>query len=106
VTGNLPVNETKVKWEGRQLYIWNAIDIEGHIVLFVYVSVSRTSFDVLYFMMLVFNTCENKPLILFDGFYRNKSNIYFTMNKRGVVSSLLFNSKWPLVQSTPRDLYP
>jgi transposase-like protein len=44
----IAVDETKVKWKGRQIYIWIAIDIEDHIVLVVYVSVSRTSFDVLY----------------------------------------------------------
>jgi transposase-like protein len=37
----IAVDETKVKWEGRQIYIWNAIDIEDHVVLVVYVSVSR-----------------------------------------------------------------
>jgi len=77
----IAVDETKAKWEGRQMYSWNAIAIEDHIVLVVYVSMSKTSFDVLYFMKLVFNTCENKPYILFDGFYCNKSNIYITMNK-------------------------
>ena len=63
----IAVDETKVKWEGRQIYIWNAIDIEDHVVLVVYVSVSRTSFDALYFLKQVMNTCENKPLILVDG---------------------------------------
>ena len=61
------VDETKVKWENRQIYIWNAIDIEDHAVLAVYISESRTSFDALYFLKLVMNTCENKPYILVDG---------------------------------------
>jgi putative transposase len=63
----IAVDETKVKWEGRQIYIWNAIDIEDHVVLAVYISVSRTSFDAFYFLKLVLNTCENKPFILVDG---------------------------------------
>ncbi len=63
----IAVDETKVKWEGRQIYIWNAIDIEDHVVLAVYVSVSRTSFDAIYFLKKVLNYCENKPFILVDG---------------------------------------
>jgi len=61
------VDETKIKLEGWQIYIWNAIDIEDHVILAVYVSVSRTSFDTIYFLKLVLNTCENKPFILVDG---------------------------------------
>jgi len=61
------VDETKVKCEGRQLYVWNAIDVEDHVVLAVYISESRTSFDAVHFLKLVLNTCENKPFILVDG---------------------------------------
>jgi len=42
------------------------INIEDHVILAVYISVSRTSFDVFYFLKLVLNTCKNKPLILVD----------------------------------------
>jgi transposase-like protein len=63
----IAVDETKVKWEGRQIYIWNAIDIEDHVVRAVYVSVSRASFDALYFLKKVLNYGENKPFILIDG---------------------------------------
>ena len=45
----IAVDETKVKWEKRQIYIWNAIDIQDHVILAVYISVSRTSFDAFYF---------------------------------------------------------
>jgi transposase-like protein len=63
----IAVDETKVKWEGRQIYIWNTIDIEDHVVLAVYASVSRTSFDAIFFLKKVLNYCENKPFILVDG---------------------------------------
>lgn len=61
------IDETKVKWERQQIYIWNAIDIEDHVVLAVHISVSRTSFDALYFLKLVLNSCQKKPFILVDG---------------------------------------
>ncbi|MEM0467373.1 MAG: DDE-type integrase/transposase/recombinase [Candidatus Thermoplasmatota archaeon] len=57
----LAVDETKVKWEGRQIYIWNAIGVDDHVVLAVYVSISRTSFDAIYFLKKVLNCCKNKP---------------------------------------------
>ncbi len=63
----IAVDETKVKWEGRQIYIWNAIDIKDHMVLAVYASVSRTSFDAIFFLKKVLNYCENNPFILVDG---------------------------------------
>ena len=56
-----------MKWEGRQIYIQNAMDIKDHIVLVVYISVSRRSFDVLYFLKLVLNICKNEPFMLVDG---------------------------------------
>ena len=61
------VDETKVKWEDQQIYIWNAIDIEDHVVLAVYISVSRTSFDALYFLKLVLNSCEDRAVHSVDG---------------------------------------
>ena len=53
----------KARRKKRQIYVWNAIDV----VLAVYASVSRTSFDVLNFLKLMLNTCEDKPFILVDG---------------------------------------
>lgn len=63
----ITVDETKVKWEQRQIYIWNAIDIEDYAVLAVYASVSRTSFDAIFFCRNVLSFCENRPFILVDG---------------------------------------
>ena len=61
------VDETKVKWEGQQIYIWNAIDIEDHVVLAVYISVSRTSFDALHVLKLVLNSCDKNHSFLLMG---------------------------------------
>ena len=54
-------------WEEWQIYIFNTIDIEDHIVLTVNISVNRMSFDALYFLKLVINTCEKKLFILVDA---------------------------------------
>ena len=60
------VDETKVKIENNQIYIWNAIDVDDRSILAVHVSSSRTSFDAIYFLKKVLEKCENKPLILVD----------------------------------------
>jgi len=60
------VDETKVKLENNQIYIWNAIDVDDRSILAVHVSSSRTSFDAIYFLKKVLEKCENKPLILVD----------------------------------------
>lgn len=60
------VDETKIKKEGKQLYLWNAIDIDDHVILATHLSTSRTSFDAIYFLRMVLEHCENKPLILVD----------------------------------------
>jgi len=60
------IDETKVKKERRQLYLWNAIDIDDKTILATHLSTSRTSFDAIYFLRMVLEQCENKPLILVD----------------------------------------
>ncbi|MCD6482019.1 MAG: IS6 family transposase [Thermoplasmata archaeon] len=60
------IDETKVKLENEQIYVWNAIDVDEGTILAVHVSTTRTSFDAYYFLRRVLDTCENKPLILVD----------------------------------------
>ena len=60
------MDETKVKLENEQIYIWNAIYVDEGNILAVHVSSTRTSFDAYYFLRKVLNVCENKPLILVD----------------------------------------
>ena len=62
----IAIDETKIKQEKQQIYIWNAIDIEDKTVLAVHLSTTRTAFDAIYFLRLVLETCDNKPLILVD----------------------------------------
>ena len=60
------VDETKIKLENNQIYVWNAVDVDERSILAVHVSSSRTSFDAIYFLRKVLEKCENKPLILVD----------------------------------------
>jgi transposase-like protein len=60
------IDETKVKLENKQIYVWNAIDVDRSTILAVHVSTTRTSFDAYYFLRKVLDTCDNKPLVLVD----------------------------------------
>jgi putative transposase len=62
------IDETKQKVNGRQLFVWSAIDIESKELLAVYASYQRSSFTALMFVRMVLDTCINKkPVILVDG---------------------------------------
>ena len=60
------VDETKVKIEHKQIYIWNAIDVDKKVILAMHISITRTSFDAIHVLRKVLNTCTNKPIILVD----------------------------------------
>lgn len=61
------IDETKQKVNGRQLFVWDAIDIETKELLAVYASYQRSSINALIFIRMVLKTCEGKPVILVDG---------------------------------------
>lgn len=60
------IDETKIKKEKQQIYIWNAIDIDDKTIVAVHISTSRTAFDAFYFLKMMLETCDNKPLIMVD----------------------------------------
>ena len=60
------VDETKLKRNGEQLYIWAAMDVQAREILAFRVSWARSSLDALVFHQDVLKLCTNKPLILVD----------------------------------------
>jgi len=60
------VDETKLKLNGEQFYLWAAVDVDTHEVLGFKASWQRNSIDALLFMREVLKSCRNKPLILAD----------------------------------------
>lgn len=62
----IALDETKVKREGKQVYLWTAIDVQSHEVLGVYISDTRTGLDTYSFLKYVLQFCRNKPLVLGD----------------------------------------
>jgi len=66
VRRSVAVDETKVKIENNQIYVWNAIDVDDRSIIAVHVSETRTPLDAIYFLRKMLDRCENKPLILVD----------------------------------------
>lgn len=68
----LAVDETKVKVQGRWMYVWAAIDVETWEVLHTWVSEGRSGFEALCFMRRVLEACDGLPVVYVDraGWYR------------------------------------
>ena len=63
----IALDETKVKLENKQVFLWTAVDVESKEVLGVYISRTRTGLDTYSFMKKILRSCSNKPLIKGDG---------------------------------------
>jgi transposase-like protein len=60
------VDETKCKLNGKQVYVWAAIDVETKEVLATNVTKGRSSLEAYLFLKKVLKTCLNKPKVLVD----------------------------------------
>jgi len=62
----LAVDETKLKVNGSQVFIWAAVDVDSREVLAVDVSWQRSSMNAEHVLKKALRSCLNKPLILVD----------------------------------------
>jgi len=63
----LAIDESKIKVQGKWLYVWAAIDIDTWEVVHAWVSQGRSGFEALQFIRAVLKKCKNKPFIYVDG---------------------------------------
>jgi transposase-like protein len=61
------MDETVVKLQGREVYVWGAIDVDTEELLAVYASRQRAFVNTIEFSRRVLRTCTNRPVILVDG---------------------------------------
>ena len=61
------MDETKLKINGRQVFVWAAMDTDTRELLAVYTSYYRSSINSLVFIKRVMQTCTNRPVVLVDG---------------------------------------
>jgi transposase-like protein len=61
------IDETNLKINGRQVYVWAAIDVDTRELLAVYASYYRSNITTMVFVKRVLETCTNKPVVLVDG---------------------------------------
>jgi len=62
----IAVDETKMKVEDNEVYVWAAVDVDTFEVIHVDVSEGRSSLDALLFLREVLRRCRGKPLIKTD----------------------------------------
>jgi len=59
-------DETKVKRQKKQVYLWTAVDVDSKEVLGVYISDTRSGLDTYSFLKYVLQFCKNKPFFIGD----------------------------------------
>jgi len=60
------IDETKVKREGKQIFLWTAVDVDSKKILAFYISETRCALDTYWFLKKVMESCTNKPVIIGD----------------------------------------
>jgi transposase-like protein len=60
------IDETKIKLEKKQIFVWAAIDADTRECLAIWASEGRTSFHAYVFLKEMLKHCENKPEIVVD----------------------------------------
>ena len=66
----IAIDETKIKLENKQIFVWAAIDVDSKECLAIWASDGRSSFHAYVFLREVLRYCENKPEIVVDrGFW-------------------------------------
>ena len=62
----MAVDETNIEIDGKEVYVWAAVDCETLEVLAVEVSPGRSSLDALLFLEDVLKRCRGRPLMRAD----------------------------------------
>jgi len=62
----IAVDETVEKVNGREVYVWAAIDVDTRELLAIRATWSRSSLDALLFLSRVLGACTNKPVFVVD----------------------------------------
>ncbi len=62
----IAVDETKLKLEYEQIFVWSAIDVDTKECLFIWATDGRSSFHAYVFLKEALKYCENKPEVVVD----------------------------------------
>jgi len=66
----IAIDETKIKLENNQIFVWAAIDVDTKECLAIWASESRGSFEAYVFLKEILKYCENRPEVVVDrGFW-------------------------------------
>jgi len=60
------IDETKLKVEETEVYVWAAVDVDTFEVIHIEVSPGRSDLDALLFVKQVLKRCRSEPVVLVD----------------------------------------
>jgi transposase-like protein len=73
----IAVDETVERVNGREVYVWAAIDVDTRELLAIKATWSRSSLDALLFLSRVLGACTNKPVSVVEGALRELGLEYY-----------------------------
>jgi len=80
----IAIDETKLKLENNQLFVWSAVDVDTKECLSIWTFEGRSSFHAYVFLREVLKYCENKPEVVVDrGFWYR-----LALQRRGWVTNM------------------
>jgi len=62
----IAIDETKIKLENKQIFVWSAVDVDMKECLSIWATEGRSSFHAYAFLKDVLKYCENKPEVVVD----------------------------------------
>lgn len=62
----IALDETKIKREKKQVYLWTAVDVDTKEIIAVYISETRSGLNAYSFLKYMLKFCLNKPLVIGD----------------------------------------
>ena len=65
----IAIDETKIKLERKQIFVWAAIDVDSEECLAIWASEGRSSFHAHVFLREILRYCSNNPEIAVEGFW-------------------------------------
>ena len=60
------IDETKLKVEETEVYVWAVVDVETFEIIYIEVSLDPSDLDALLFIKQVLRRCRGEPVVLVD----------------------------------------
>lgn len=105
----IAIDETNVKADNYQVYVWAAVDVDTFEIIHIEASPGRSDLDLLLFIKQVMKRCRGQPVLLVDcGPWYNwhwMTSIYHVSLSRNVEGRLSVEAGFGLLKYRTRLFY-